>query len=112
MDYPVPDFGVDHDIKASHEDLKVAEAQLGRKWEWKEFPKRAPVPNVPDFGVDEDIKYAQEGIAWAQDSLGTTWTPTQDANGYWNVPQPIDNSSYSYDANSGFTDHLAGARYL
>jgi len=35
MDYFVPDFGVDHDIKASFEGLKVAEASTGHNWEWK-----------------------------------------------------------------------------
>jgi hypothetical protein len=58
MDYPVPNFGVDHDIKASHEDLKIAEAQLGHQLVIPKVEKPAPQYSVPDFGVDEEIKYA------------------------------------------------------
>ena len=111
MDYFVPNFGEDHSIMASKNNLKNTEKELGHKWEWKEYPKREAEYKVPDFGVDEEIKYAQEGIAWAQDSLGQKWTPTQDSNGYWNVPEAASADSYSYNGDSGFTDHLAGAVY-
>lgn len=33
MNYPVPDFGVDHDIAASHASTATAEASTGNKWE-------------------------------------------------------------------------------
>ena len=66
---------------------------------------------VPDFGVDEDIIGVQDSTKWAQSDLGHVWTPTQDANGYWEVPEAASNDSYSYDGNSGFTNHLAGAVY-
>lgn len=63
---------------------------------------------VPDFGVDEEILNAQEGEKWASNELNHKWTPTQDKNGFWNVPEAASNDSYSYDGNSGFTNHLAG----
>merc|ERR1712166_664149 len=66
---------------------------------------------VPDFGLDEDIIGVNDGLAWAQKDIGHTWTPTQDANGYWNVPEAAAADSYSYNGNSGFTNHLAGAVY-
>jgi hypothetical protein len=58
---------------------------------------------VPNFGFDQDIKDATENISSAESTLGP-WTPTQDKNGFWLVPQPIDASSYSYDA--GHADHF------
>ena len=63
---------------------------------------------VPDFGADPEITYAKEGLKWAQQDLGHVWTPTQDANGYWNVPEAASASSYSYRAGGAITDHLAG----
>jgi len=41
VDYPVPDFGVDKDIKDNHEDLKIAEGIVGKKWDFK--LKKPPV---------------------------------------------------------------------
>ena len=61
---------------------------------------------MPDFGVDQDIIGVQDGLKWAQSELGHKWEPTQDSNGYWNVPEAASNASYSYNGNSGFTDHL------
>jgi hypothetical protein len=109
MDYFVPDFGVDHDIQDSFTGLKTAEEIRGHKMGWEKTKKPAdPSYSVPDFGVDEDIIRAQDGLAWAQNDLSHTWTPTQDANGYWNVPEAASAASYSYNGESGFTDHLAG----
>ena len=64
---------------------------------------------VPDFGVDEDIINVGNAIKGAQENLSHVWTPTQDANGYWTVPEAAANDSYAYDGNSGFTNHAAGA---
>jgi len=110
MDYFVPNFGVDHDIKDSFQGLKISEEQLKHNWDFKfiEKPKWEAGFKVPDFGVDEEIKYAQEGLKWSENELGTKWTPTQDKNGYWNVPEAASGDSYSYNGDSGFTNHLAG----
>ena len=41
---------------------------------------------VPNFGKDKDMIDAENSIASSEATLGKTWTPTQDSNGYWNVP--------------------------
>ena len=100
MDYPVPNFGQDHDIKSSISNEEVASKIVGHKWEWKKQPDGPPRNYfVPNFGVDEDIKNVQAAVASEEDLQGHTWTPTQDANGYWNVPEAADNSSYAYNQN-------------
>lgn len=60
MDYFVPDFGMDHDIKDSFQGLKVAETQLNHNWDFQfvKKPEWEKGYKVPDFGVDEEIKYA------------------------------------------------------
>jgi hypothetical protein len=60
---------------------------------------------VPDFGLDEDIAGVVSSLDWSQKDLSHVWTPTQDDNGYWNVPEAASADSYSYNGNSGFTDH-------
>jgi len=98
MDYFVPHFGKDIDIKGAQEDIKAAEKIVGKKWDWKKKPDGPPRGYfVPDFGVDEDIKNVGEAIASEESNLGHKWAPTQDANGFWNVPEAADNSSYGYN---------------
>jgi len=57
MDYFVPDFGVDHDVKDSFQGLKIAQDQLKHNWDFKfiEKPAWEAGMKVPDFGVDEEI---------------------------------------------------------
>lgn len=52
---------------------------------------------MPNFGVDEDIVNVQNSIKYEQDKQGHVWTPTQDSNGYWNLPAAASNASYSYN---------------
>lgn len=113
VDYFVPDFGLSHEIRYTDNNIKNAESQFNRtlsvsfdQTKNKENPRDYV---VPDFGVDQDIIDAQADIGWAQTDLGHTWTPTQDKNGYWNVPEAAAADSYSYNAKSGFTDHFAGS---
>jgi len=40
MDYPVPDFGQDHDIKTSLNSEKIASKIVGHDWAWKEQKAR------------------------------------------------------------------------
>lgn len=103
VDYFVPNFGPAHEIRYTLNSIKTAEKNqnytIGANFGWK--PKD-DVPRdyfVPDFGVDEDIKNVQSAIVQEEGILGTKWSPTQDANGYWNVPEAADNSSYAYGAN-------------
>ena len=63
MDYFVPNFGVDHEILASHDGLKWAEKERGYNWVWKKEDKPdSDVYKVPDFGVDHDIIGVQDGL--------------------------------------------------
>ena len=116
VDYFVPDFGKSHEIIYTENNIKNTEVQMAHNLK-ADFGANKPTVGtprdyvVPDFGVDEDIIGVTEGIQWAQDNLSHVWTPTQDANGYWTVPEAASNDSYSYDGNSGFTNHLAGAVY-
>ena len=57
VDYAVPNFGMDKQIKSSFKSLEDAEAKLGF-WNIKLKPDPEPKRNyfVPDFGMDGDIK--------------------------------------------------------
>ena len=75
INYPVPNFGVDHDIKNTETDIELAEKQLKHKWNPKmkadkEDPKDYPVPNL---GVDEDILGVAQSLRASQAQLGHTW---------------------------------------
>jgi len=110
-DYFVPDFGVDHDIMYTENNIKMAEVATGHSMtaDWGFTDSTVATPRnyfVPDFGLDDDILGVQDSLGWAQKDLSHTWTPEQDSNGYWNVPEAASNDSYSYNADSGFTDHL------
>ena len=94
-DYFVPNFGEDFDIRASKKHLKEQEDKLG-VWNLKEVDEIKRDYTVPNFGVDADILAAKASIASSETSLNHTWTPTQDENGFWEVPTPFDNRSYSY----------------
>ena len=99
VDYAVPNFGQDHDIKHSMSNLSNAEKKLGT---WKvNTGKKAPGPPqdyfVPNFGLDKDIKDTQAHIAQQEKKHGK-WVPVQDDNGVWIVPGPANNKSYTYHA--------------
>jgi len=53
---------------------------------------------VPNLGLDRDIIDAGSSIQTTEKKLKTKWNPKQDKDGMWVVPQPIDNSSYSYSS--------------
>jgi hypothetical protein len=104
MNYPVPNFGVDQDMKDQEASLKQTEEKLNHKFVPKESADPHPMNyKVPNFGVDQDIKDATENISNAEEALGP-WNPTQDKNGVWLVPQAFSASSYSYDP--GHVDHF------
>ena len=95
MDYFVPNFGEDKEMIAQAQHLKEAEAKYG-KWDLKESKEIKRDYTVPNFGVDHDVADSLASETSTSAQLGINWTPTQDANGVWLVPQPIDNKSYSY----------------
>ena len=109
--YFVPDFGVDEDVVGVQAAIGNAEVDLGKKMTADFGMDKSTVATprnyvVPDFGLDEDIAGVQASVNWVQEDLDHKWTPTQDSNGYWNVPEAAANDSYTYNGNSGFTDHL------
>jgi len=103
MDYPVPNFGVDHDVLANHNSLEIAEKQLGHKWTWEEHKKPDPVyyDDGSVKGLDADIKHSLNSMADQEAEKGA-WNPVQNKDGEWIVPQAIDNRSYSYEGDAVF----------
>tara|TARA_B110001450_G_C17302468_1_gene352067 strand:+ start:94 stop:492 length:399 start_codon:yes stop_codon:yes gene_type:complete len=93
--YTVPNFGMDSDIKDSLAHTADLEKVHG-KWTPTKKEKGDGPYTVPNFGMDVDMIDAKQSIASTQSALGINWEPMQDKNGVWQVPQPIDNRSYSY----------------
>jgi hypothetical protein len=56
MDYPVPNFGVDHEILDSHSALNIAEKQLNHTWKWEELKEEDPVIFDDQKPLDSDIQ--------------------------------------------------------
>ena len=97
--YKVPNFGQDFDMKATAKHIRDSEKKLKHKWNPKKLPKSYPKNfAVPNFGIDKDILDATASIKSTEKKLKYQWRPKQDKNGYWEVPQPIDASAYSYRA--------------
>ena len=88
VDYFVPNFGMDEDIKRVD---ALARAASGYE-AWKFVPKdKRPKPHptdyvVPDFGEDQDIIATQASIVSTEEKLKKKFNPVQDENGVWLVP--------------------------
>lgn len=53
MNYFVPNFGNDDNMKSNDQSLNWAEKELGHKWDYKKGPDGPPKDYfVPNFGVD------------------------------------------------------------
>ena len=97
MNYKVPNFGVDHEILVTNNNLANSEKNLKHVLTANFKPKPHPVDYfVPNLGIDKDIKRAQESLKTTEAKLGA-WTPTQDKNGFWNVPEAAAGDAYSYN---------------
>ena len=96
VDYPVPDFGVDHGILDVHASIAQAEKQLNHKWVPEPKVPDAPPPAIVHRGPDPDIIGTQESIATSEVATGHSWDPKQDANGVWLMPEAAEAGSYSY----------------
>ena len=79
VDYPVANFGVDHDILATKASLDSTEDTLNHTWIVKdkdlkknEYPMNYPVAN---FGMDHDVKDTLSNAAQAENTLNTKWIP-------------------------------------
>lgn len=75
MDYPVPDFGIDHDIRDSHADERVASQLIGHDWKWKEIKAREIVP-YETKPLDVDMQSSLKNL---KDMEG--------AYGVWDLPE-------------------------
>lgn len=77
MDYPVPDFGQDHDIKASLSNERLASKMVGKEWRfktpgsWEEYRNKAKDTNY-NFkpALDHDVVSTQKNIANAEGEYG------------------------------------------
>ena len=84
----MPNFGVDTDIKDNFADLKAAETQLGKKWDWKLLPAKhfELDKGVPGFQaqqasnpvLDADVISTLGHEAEASSRLGHVWDPYRD----------------------------------
>ena len=76
MDYDVPDFGLDHEIRYTQNNIANTEKSMKHKLNFMNDPvppkdQDRPINyKVPDFGVDEDVKNTQYNIGNAENSLG------------------------------------------
>ena len=74
MDYFVPNFGVDQDVRSTLGSISQAEGRYKRKWVAslkKDQPKGHPVDYfVPNFGVDRDIKTSLQHLREAEAKYG------------------------------------------
>jgi hypothetical protein len=80
MNYFVPNFGVDHDIKDSLAHTMQSEDNLKHRWNVvpkEDRPKGHPVDyKVANFGVDEDVKVTLANVKREEKRLKHVWTPT------------------------------------
>jgi hypothetical protein len=98
MNYFVPNFGRDRDVKATDLSLAWAEKSRNHVWNYKK-PEKKKEDNdfrVPDFGLDQDVIWTDQNIKREETRLKHEWKPEQDENGVWVVPEPFDNKSYTY----------------
>ena len=99
MNYKVPDFGTDGDIKSTFNSLNKAEKITGNPWNYVhpgKDAKKIPDYRTPDLGLDGDVIGTEASIAHVEKTTGKKWTPVQDENGEWIVPEPFKNKTYSY----------------
>jgi len=101
MNYFVPNFGKDKNVKETWSSLDWAENSRKHQWklpaDWdKKKDKEFEDFRIPNFGLEEDIVATQGNIAKAEKSLKTAWKPEQDDNGVWIVPEAANNKSYYY----------------
>ena len=99
VDYFVPNFGMDTDIKTTQANLKATEAKLNVTLTATKLPKPDPTDYfVPNLGMDYDIRDTQASIKETEKTLGHTWTPIEDEDGMYVVPEAAGSGAYSYQA--------------
>ena len=71
VDYFVPHFGEDHDIKSTKKHIRDAEARFGHILDTSDPPADPPRNYfVPNFGVDSDIKASLKNLDDQEKKLG------------------------------------------
>lgn len=70
VDYFVPNFGQDHEIKAGFNAIKQAEKQLGVEWKWTKPEKEEVVEPYMRREMDPDIAATQKHLADAEQTYG------------------------------------------
>ena len=80
LNYPVPNFGVDHDILTNHHSLDLAEKALSHKLVMATDASKAKWHNVAkdtDYNfapkLDGDIRVSQKNLADSEANLGHKW---------------------------------------
>jgi len=92
VDYPVPDFGVDHEIADSQQHEKAASDKIGHTWEPTKDPETEKwvVPTATaEFklaGTKSDIRLSNK----AEQTLGWSWNPDKDDDGKWMLATKAD----------------------
>ena len=82
VDYVVPNFGLDHDIIAAQNNIKLEENRLGHEWKAtlkKDLAKPHPQNYfVPNFGLDHNIVASLDNLKTAEKKYGTWDLPKED----------------------------------
>jgi len=75
MDYFVPNFGDDADVKTTQAHTAAAEARLGHVMQASFAQPEGPPMNyfVPHLGVDHDIKDTHANTALIENKMGHVW---------------------------------------
>jgi len=89
LNYFVPHFGEDQDIKDSRVNLKVAEGIIGKTYELPVPAKDPPPVNyfVPHFGEDKDVTDAKNSIAASEKAQGHELKAKNDGDGSYSLVQ-------------------------
>lgn len=85
MNYFVPHFGEDEDIKSTKSNVAAAEKKYDHVYDGTvpEPPKRDYF--VPNFGIDSDINGATENLAATEKALGHTLNVSHDGEGSYTL---------------------------
>ena len=121
VDYPVPNFGEDHDIRETKKSFQKEEARQGHFWDvLKKKPEDPPRDYfVPNYGVDQDIKDSVKSLDDQEKKMGKwslpkdewyvqtqrepllTWKPREKKSGY-----PMDYAVPHFGSDAEVTDSL------
>jgi hypothetical protein len=117
VNYFVPNFGKDSDIKTSFKNMATAEEELGHVLEASFDPPKEPKRNyfVPHFGEDTEIKYTKANIAAAEKKYNheyDTSAPPADPKRNYFVPNFGEDTEIKYTkANIAAAEKALGHEY-